>query len=111
MNFLPYTTRAEFLLNVETGLNNGRSNPTIAAALAQHGYDAERMDAGAALLRTAQELAETQRTAYGEQMAATQQLKEAWQTAVTPSPSASIIQKQGKDCSCQTALQPYLWER
>lgn len=81
MNFSPYTTIAEFLFSVETGLVNGRSSPTIAAALAQHGYDAAKMDAGAALLHTAQTLTAHQPTAYGEQVAATEQLNEAWQTA------------------------------
>lgn len=81
MNFLPYKTIAEFLFNVEIGLGNGRSTPSTAAALATVGFDAAKMDEGDALLRVAQDLHMRQPAAYGKQIAATEQMRDAWKAA------------------------------
>ena len=81
MLYPPYRTIAEFLVGVGVGLANGRDMPQVATALAQYGYDAAKLDQGAALLAKAEVLDAEQAQAYGAQMAATAELNTVWKTA------------------------------
>ncbi|MCB8923488.1 MAG: hypothetical protein H6662_18025 [Ardenticatenaceae bacterium] len=67
-----------YLQQVRLGIENGRNIPDIAAALAIYGTDSLKMDAGAALFATAEELQAIQVKEYSEQYSATAALTEAW---------------------------------
>ena len=66
-----------FLQQARLGVKNAQDVPEIAAALAAYGFDAARLQAGAALLAQAEQLQAAQVKEYGEQYQATAGLNEA----------------------------------
>ncbi len=70
-----------YLQQVRIAIKNGKDVPEIAAALSLYGIDAIKMDEGAALLATVEELQAVQKQEYSEQYAATTAVEEAWRAA------------------------------
>jgi len=68
----------QFLTTARTTVENAQSNPAIAAAVAAYGYDQTRLQQGAALLATAEELQAIQLREYGDQYQATVAFNEAF---------------------------------
>lgn len=67
----------EFLTRSGVALTNAQGTPEILAALEQFGYNAARLQEGAALLEQAQALTAVQKKEYGDQFAATEALAQA----------------------------------
>ena len=72
---------ADFLNTTRLALNNTINDSNIQTALAQYGYDNDKMAEGAALLAEAELLTEQQVARYGHQFAASQTMKQARATA------------------------------
>jgi hypothetical protein len=72
---------AEQLNSAQVALDNARNNADILALLSEYMYDLDRLNEGAALLVSAQDLNETQEREYGEQFTATDTFDEAWAAA------------------------------
>lgn len=79
-NYRNYT-QDKLLSKARLAIQNGRSTPTIRAALAGLGFDDGRFQAGADLLAQASDLRAAQIQAYADQQAATTALYQAWRAA------------------------------
>ena len=66
------------LLAAQIAIDNSLSDAEIQPFLAEYGYDAAKIGAGKALYDTAQDLHQIQIKEYGEQYAATDELKAKW---------------------------------
>ena len=62
-------------------IGNAKADPEIAAAIAEFGYDAAKLDEGEALIARLVELASSQRAEYGQRYDATQATSETWKKA------------------------------
>jgi anion-transporting ArsA/GET3 family ATPase len=71
----------EFLLSAQVMIENSLSDPEVKAALAVYGYTEEKLTAGKTLYNEAAALQNAQKKEYGEQIAATTELNEIWETA------------------------------
>ncbi len=69
------------LLTSRVAIENGQANTTIAALLADYGYNGTKMNEGQTLLEDAESKQAAQKKEYGEQFAATDQLDAAMSTA------------------------------
>lgn len=79
----PYQPINERIAVAQVALDNAQSDVILKDALAVFGYDAERIDAGRALLDAAQSAQETMAAEYGDQYEATDALQAAFDTANT----------------------------
>ncbi len=71
----------EFLLAAQVMIENSLSDPDVKAALAAYGYAGETLTAGKTLYEEAVALQNAQKKEYGEQVAATSELYDIWETA------------------------------
>ena len=76
-----YQTIDEFLTDARVALDNSGANSEIQERLAVYGYTPERMQEGRALYDEAVAATRQQQVEYGDKIAATAALNEAWQRA------------------------------
>lgn len=72
---------AEFLLGAQVIIENSLTDPVVKEALAAYGYSGETLAAGKTLFEEAMALQNTQKKEYGDQVAATSELNDIWETA------------------------------
>jgi hypothetical protein len=71
----------EYLQRAQVAIDNALANADVLGYLADYGYTAERIQAGQTLYRRALELQQKQKAEYGDQFAATDALRAAWDKA------------------------------
>ncbi|MGE5605242.1 MAG: hypothetical protein ACM3YE_06065 [Bacteroidota bacterium] len=71
----------EFLLAAQVMIENSLADPDVKAALAAYGYTGEILAAGKTLYDEAVALQNAQKKEYGDQIAATSELNDIWETA------------------------------
>jgi len=74
-------TLADFLLAAQVAIDNAISDTEVKTLVAEFGYDDAKLNAGKALLDSANDLQHKQQKEYGDQFEATSELNEARQTA------------------------------
>lgn len=72
---------AEFLLAAQVMIENSLADPVVKEALAAYGYSGETLAAGKTLYEETIALQNTQKKEYGDQVAATSELNDLWETA------------------------------
>ncbi|NLW46023.1 MAG: hypothetical protein GXY86_01600 [Firmicutes bacterium] len=72
---------AEFLLGAQVIIENSLTDPVVKEALAAYGYSGETLATGKTLFEEAMALQNTQKKEYGDQVAATSELNDIWETA------------------------------
>lgn len=72
---------AEFLLAAQVMIENSLADPMVKEALAAYGYSGETLAAGKTLYEETMALQNTQKKEYGDQVAATSELNDLWETA------------------------------
>lgn len=77
----PKQALSERLLAAQVAIDNALSDSEVKSLLAVFGYDEARLNAGKALLESANRLQQTQQKEYGDQFEATGALKEVWEKA------------------------------
>lgn len=78
---MAYETIDQQLAAAHLALSNARSDSELSEALALFGYDGTRLDAGMALYTAAAQAQQQQALEYGEQYAASDALRAAWEDA------------------------------
>jgi len=78
---MAYQTIDEFFTSAQVAINNARANTEIEERLAAYGYTAEKIQVGKDLYDRAQAATQERQREYGDQIAATAALKEAWAQA------------------------------
>lgn len=71
----------EFLLAAQVMIENSLADPVVKEALATYGYSGETLAAGKTLYEETIALQNTQKKEYGDQVAATSELNDIWETA------------------------------
>jgi hypothetical protein len=74
----------EFLGSVQVALANTTANDTLKTALADFGYSDDRMAQGQALYDTALAAQHRQKAEYADQISATDNLNQTWETLPRP---------------------------
>lgn len=80
---MPVTNQSieQRLLAASLAIDNALTDAEIQAAMSEFGYDAARINAGKSLYDAAAQLHQKQKSEYGEQFAATQELQQKWDEA------------------------------